>query len=96
MFTHDDTEHAHQIELSLFKKISTEIDVRSAIEKKSTDKNGILRKNGEKSISGVIFLNLGNGFEKSDPYICMLGQHSIAFSSEVIALKSTQDFGDVR
>ena len=45
------------------------------------------------------FNNFGKGFKKSDPgnaYICMLDQHSIAFSAEVIGLKSTQNFGHVR
>ena len=36
------------------------------------------------------FDNSGNGFEKNDPenpYICILNQHSICFSSKVIGLK---------
>ena len=55
--------------------------------------------NGKNQYQEWFFDNSGNGFGKSDTgnsYICTLDQHSIAFSSQVIWLKSTQNFGHVK
>ena len=73
---------------------------RFAIKKKSSGGNSIFSEKMEKNQYREWFFDKsGNRCEKSDPenpYICILDQHFIAYSSKVIGLKSTQNFGHVR